>query len=89
MLKKGGTECLEIKECVDIYMARLQFDTNVLLEGNQQAVESFRNNMSTASGPKPDPAVMKLLNMALNRNPRDAALDTEDRVRLTCDNGDL
>jgi hypothetical protein len=42
---KGG-ERVDIKECVDLFHARLQLSTNQLLEGNQQAIESFRNNMT-------------------------------------------
>ena len=60
MQDKSGNRVL-IKECLDLYMARLHYSTNALLEGNQQAVESFRNNMTTAKGPKPDPAVLRLL----------------------------
>jgi hypothetical protein len=47
--------------CVDLWTFRLLFDACGLLEGNQQAIESFRNNMSTVDEagrgmPKPDPA---------------------------------
>jgi len=48
MPTKGGTEFIEIAECLDAYRVRLQFDTNRLLEGNAQAVESFRNEASNA-----------------------------------------
>ena len=64
MSTKGGQEFVEIKECLDHYMARLQFDTNRLLEGNQQAVESFRNNVSVDGAPKPDPALVRLVQIA-------------------------
>ena len=43
--KDNPTEARPANECIDLYMARLQWDTNALLEGNQQAVESFRNGM--------------------------------------------
>ena len=63
MTNQGGTEQYKIAMCLDLYMAHLQYDTNRLLEGNQQATESFRNNMSTPEGPKPDPAVLHLVHV--------------------------
>jgi hypothetical protein len=32
--------------CVDIYLSRLQWDTNAFLQGIQASIESFRNNMT-------------------------------------------
>ena len=61
MPTKGGTDSIKISECVDLYKARLQFDSNRLLEGNVQAIESFRNNMSTDRGPRPDPAMVRMV----------------------------
>ena len=46
--------------CVDIWNSKLLHDAIKRLAGVQQATESFRNNMSTEQGPKPDPAVIKL-----------------------------
>jgi len=60
---KGSTEFIEVKECLDLFMARLAYDGNGLLEGNQQAVESFRNGMINSAGPRPDPALCKLIAM--------------------------
>jgi hypothetical protein len=55
-----------IKNCLDIFMFRMQWDSLGLLEGNQRAVETFRNGMtvSTTDGrtvPKPDPALQQLV----------------------------
>jgi hypothetical protein len=56
------------KQCID----RWQFDFSVstlgVLEGNQQAIESFRNGMLNVDQegtvhPKPDPAVLTLIQM--------------------------
>jgi hypothetical protein len=67
---KGGAEKIRIAECIDLYRTRLAYHANVLLEGNQQGIESFRNGMLTMAGgkafPKPDPAVAKMA-LALDR----------------------
>ncbi len=57
-----------IKQCVDLWMFKLHWDANCLLEGNQQAVESFRNGMVEVDNngkvqPKPDPATILLINL--------------------------
>ncbi|BBO74384.1 hypothetical protein DSCW_18010 [Desulfosarcina widdelii] len=62
--KDGGN--VRVAECLDLYRARLHWHTNALLLGNQQATESFRNNMTETDHngngrPKPDPAVMALI----------------------------
>lgn len=60
----------EIKEqCIDLWQFELQWSSLGILEGNQQAVESFRNGMiySGTDGktyPKSDPALVALLQMA-------------------------
>lgn len=69
---QGGKEQLKIKECVDMYQVRLQYSTNALLEGNQQAIESFRNGMVYPAQdgqcyPKPDPATAELICKLNNR----------------------
>ena len=66
MKTKGGTDTIKIKECMDMYMVRLMFHNNCLLEGNQQATESFRNGMvyKNESGeivPKPNDVELALL----------------------------
>ena len=58
---KGGTETTRIAECLDMFMMRLHYDANRLLEGNQQAIETFRNNMSEPGQPKPDPILARML----------------------------
>ena len=70
---KGGTEKIIIKECLDLYTMRLQFYNNCLLEGNQQAIESFRNGMVYKNDhgdivPKPSNADVLLLNLLANYN---------------------
>jgi hypothetical protein len=62
---KSG-ERMDIKECVDIFQSRLQMSTNQLLEGNQQAIESFRNNMTEVgvdgvSRPKVNPLLKSVV----------------------------
>jgi len=65
-LKAKDGRTVRVAECLDLYRARLHWHTNALLEGNQQATESFRNNMTEIGQdgkgrPKPDPAVMALI----------------------------
>lgn len=55
------------KKCLDLWMFTLNWSQLGLLEGNQRAVESFRNGMVElgADGkayPKPDPAMLHLVN---------------------------
>jgi hypothetical protein len=47
--------------CADLWAVEFQLTALGLLEGNQQAVESFRNNMTEGNFPKPDPAVLRLV----------------------------
>jgi len=73
METKGGQDKIEIRECLDIYTSRLQFYNNVLLEGNQQAIESLRNGMLCKDDkgnvtPKPSNADIFLLNILENMN---------------------
>jgi len=56
------------KMCIDMWQFDLSVSILGALEGNQQALESFRNGMVTTdpSGmnhPKPDPAVLTLIQM--------------------------
>lgn len=56
------------KMCVDVWMFDLKISELGLLEGNQQATESFRNGMLDTSDPsnikpKPDPATVALVNI--------------------------
>lgn len=56
------------KMCIDMWQFHLSFSTLGALEGNQQALESFRNGMvmvdpEGVTHPKPDPGVLQLLNM--------------------------
>ena len=60
------------KMCVDMWGFDLTFSILGALEGNQQALESFRNGMvmvdpEGATHPKPDPGVPQLLNMVHNQ----------------------
>lgn len=66
---KGGTEKIMIRECLDLWIARLHWGTNQLLEGNQQAIESFRNNMTVEGCPRPDPAMLRMLELIQNNKP--------------------
>lgn len=51
------------KQCIDLWLHDFQYEALGLLLGNQQATESFRNNMTTEEGPKPDPAVLGLMQL--------------------------
>lgn len=67
VLTKGGEKDIT-KQCIDLWMFKLHWDANGLLEGNQQATESFRNGMveiddNGKTQPKPDPATVLLLNL--------------------------
>lgn len=55
-------------KCLDHWTLDMQLKTLQLLEGNQQAIESFRNNVSVDGSPKPDPAVVALLRHIEERN---------------------
>jgi len=63
------------KQCIDLWMWEFQWAMLGLLEGNQQAVESFRNGMvevgpDNKDRPKSDPgiiALIKLVEDAQNR----------------------
>jgi len=41
--KKDPDERETISQCLDLWMLVVNWDANVLLEGNQQAIETFRN----------------------------------------------
>ncbi|MCP3686566.1 MAG: hypothetical protein GY861_28340 [bacterium] len=58
---------ITLKDCIDGLSEYWQFEALKLLEGNQAATESFRNNMSTATGPKPDPALVHIATMMENQ----------------------
>ncbi len=51
----------KIGKCLDHWDLELRLKSLGLLEGNQQAIESFRNNMSVTGSPKPDPALVRLV----------------------------
>lgn len=53
----------KIGKCLDHWALDLQLKSLGLLEGNQQAIESFRNNMTVDGSPRPDPAVVGLLSV--------------------------
>jgi len=65
--KKGNPLEKEIrKQCIDIWIFEFQWSMLGLLEGNQQAIESFRNGMvqeyeDGKTEPKSDPAALALL----------------------------
>jgi hypothetical protein len=64
--KDNPKETEIIKNCVDIWMFVMQRDALGLLEGNQAAIESFRNGMTFAAEdgktyPRANPASVELL----------------------------
>ena len=54
-------------QCVDRWQYDFLWWNNARLAGNQQAVESFRNNMTVDGSPKPDPALIQIANMMAER----------------------
>ena len=48
-------------QCVDRWQYDFLWWNNARLAGNQEAVETFRNNMTVSGSPRPDPAVMQLV----------------------------
>lgn len=52
----------KIGKCIDHWQIDFWLKSLGLLEGNQQAIESFRNNMTVDGSPKPDPAIILLAN---------------------------
>lgn len=67
--KRGNPLEKETKaQCISEWSFEFQWATMGLLEGNQQAVESFRNGMlqidnNGKAEPKPDPVTIILLNL--------------------------
>lgn len=65
----------KIGKCIDLWQLELTLKSLGLLEGNQQATESFRNGMLEQDRdgnprPKPDPgtvAILKFIQTAINR----------------------
>ncbi|MEE9440605.1 MAG: hypothetical protein V3V27_01605 [Candidatus Thermoplasmatota archaeon] len=76
------------KMCIDEWMFDLKLTELGLLEGNQQAMEAFRNGMLDTSNPnelrpKPDAATIHLINLLHEeKNKRDIIQDYEDRKQL-------
>lgn len=76
------------KMCIDVWMFDLKITELGLLEGNQQATESFRNGMLDTSDPsnlkpKPDNAMIALVNFLYEeRNKRELIANHEARKKL-------
>jgi hypothetical protein len=51
----------KIGKCLDHWQLELKLTELGLLEGNQKAIETFRNNMTVEGSPKPDPAMVTLI----------------------------
>lgn len=64
------------KQCIDLWQHDFSLAALGLLEGNQRATESFRNNMTVEGQPKPDPALLKLVKIL------DTRQQIETQVRL-------
>ena len=67
-----GGKPIIIKDCIDMLTEHWSFEALKLLEGNQQATETFRNGMcETASDgkvyPKVDRAIVSLLGVIKNQ----------------------
>lgn len=76
------------KMCVDMWQFDLSYSILGTLEGNQQAIESFRNGMvmvdpEGVTHPKPDPGVLQLLNMVHGQiQKQNIIYEHEERKRL-------
>lgn len=74
----------EVKsQCIDLWMFELQWASLGVMEGNQQATESFRNGMIYMSQdgklyPKSDPALVALLQMAYENKEEQKKLQSEE-----------
>ena len=76
------------KNCIDLWQFDFQWAMLGLLEGNQQATESFRNGMVQTGEdgkdyPKPDPGVIQLYKLFDDmRNEQRIVLEHETRKQL-------
>lgn len=57
----NGTKEVVRAQCVDLWQYDFMWWNHARMSGTQQAVEMFRNNMSVAGSPKPDPAMVRIL----------------------------
>ena len=82
------------KQCIDKWLFDFQWSTLGLLEGNQGAVESFRNAMCTPdpkdpfnankATPKPDPAMLHLVKLfESEKQNREAVIAYQVKKSLT------
>ena len=62
-------------KCLDQWQFDFAWASLGLLEGNQAATESFRNNMTTADGPRPDPAMLAMLKVVVDQEKRKLPYD--------------
>ena len=77
---------------MDVYLARLQWDTNAMLQGIQQAIESFRNQMLEVDAetqkyvPKTSPGVKVLIDLIENEmRTRQIIYEHETRKKISHD----
>lgn len=71
----------KIGKCIEHWKIELQLKSLALLEGNQMAIESFRNNMTTPGCPKPDPAVVRLV-QAMEQHYQLRIIDTVQKDKI-------
>jgi len=57
----------KVGKCIDHWNLELTLTSLGLLEGNQRAIETFRNNMTVEGSPKPDPAIVQMIGMMEQR----------------------
>lgn len=75
------------KMCIDKWNFDFQFSILGALEGNQQAVESFRNGMVQMDGegtvhPKPDPALLNLLGLVKEQIRKNEIIHEHEHKKL-------
>ncbi len=75
------------KMCVDMWQFDFSYSILGALEGNQQAIESFRNGMvqmdsQGTTQPKPDPGVLILLNMVQEQIKKNEIIHEHEKKKL-------
>jgi hypothetical protein len=76
------------KMCIDMWQFDFSYSILGALEGNQQAIESFRNGMVDVDPrdnkvkPKPDPAMINLVNMVYNQIQKQRIISEHEEKKL-------
>ncbi len=82
------------KQCLELWKFDLQWSMLGALEGNQQAVESFRNGMVQVDGqgtvhPKADPALLKLVHIVQEQIKKQEIIHDHESKKLLEEEKDI